>query len=99
MFNRIPLLAMVSWISNPLSAIIASPGLSKSSNPDYSVNSLSDIRPSHASDPKLTSPAGVHPTSIFQVLQPLYCMSQTSALIQKGVGIQLHNSHLLSKYS
>ena len=67
-FKTIPLLAIVSWISNSLSAINASPGSSKSSNLDFSVNSLSHICPPYASDIKLTSPAGVHPTSTFQVL-------------------------------
>ena len=31
------------------------------------------MHPPHASDTKLTSPDGVHPTKIFQVLQLLYC--------------------------
>ena len=48
-----------------LSAIIMSPGSSNSSRPDFSVNYLSDILPPHASDTKLTSPVGVHPTRIF----------------------------------
>ena len=80
-FNTIPLLAIVSWISNSLSAIIRSPGSSKSSNPDFSVNCLSHICPPHASDIKLTSPAGVHPTSTFQVLQLLYCEYITDEFI------------------
>ena len=62
-----PLLATISCMSKPLSAIIISPGCSKSNSPDFSVISWSDIRPPHASETKLTNPDGVHPISIFHV--------------------------------
>ena len=60
-FTRIHLATTISWISNPLSAIIVSPGSSISNRPDRSVIFLSDILPPHASDTMLTSPVGVHP--------------------------------------
>ena len=67
MLTEMPRLATVSCMSKPQSAIIISPGCSRSNSPDFSVISRSDIQPPQASETKLTNPDGVHPISIFHV--------------------------------
>ena len=59
---------IVIRMSNPQSAMIISP-FSRSSSPDFSVDSRSDIQLFQASDTKLTSPNGMQLMSVFQVFQ------------------------------
>ena len=67
-FNVAPYVASSSEIVKPRSASIRSPCCKTSRKPDLIVISLSDTRPPHPRDKKLTAPAGVIASRYFIVL-------------------------------
>ena len=64
----------MSFIVNPLTAMMETPGLSSSvvRKPECLVSSISEMDPTNTGDIKLIAPFGVHATKNFAVLCCLY---------------------------